>query len=81
MCYTNTMKRLDKALPMLAEATYGDFIARCWALECRVPEWALSDYQAIKLALSANDTDVAFLLYSDYYSKGIRYLNEVANND
>ena len=76
MCYTNTMKQLAKALPRLSEATFGDFVAHCWACEVAVPDWEYTDYQAIKTALLANDLDVAFLLYSDYYSKGIRYLNE-----
>jgi hypothetical protein len=74
--YTNTMKRLEKSLLGLAEATYSDFLGACWGVECLVPDWAHTDYQAIKLTMQAGDTDTAFLLYADYYSKSIRYLNE-----
>lgn len=73
--YINTMKYLDKALPSLAEATFSDFLAMCWAVECKVPDWTYTDYQAIQVALSELDLDTAFLLYSDYYCKSIRYLN------
>jgi hypothetical protein len=73
--YTNTLKQLEKSIGNLSEATYGDFLASCWAIECKVPDFAHNGYQAIRLALSEHDYDTAFLLYADYYSQSIRYLN------